>query len=78
LKNPSVDLLVVNLAVRNTTGLVTTLKEKNHFLKVIAIEDPGSSVITNIPVDATLRKPSPTELEGEEHWLGTVRLVLSD
>src|SRR5262249_1951536 len=71
-----IDVLVVNPAVSNIADLVTVLKGKNHSLRVIAIEGPGVSAITKIPVDASLRKPFPNEVRAEEDWFAEVKQVL--
>jgi len=78
LANPKVDLLVVNLGLPSTAHLATTLQERNPSQRIISVEDPILRAITNIPVDASLPKLSPAELEGEEHWLVTVSQVLGD
>lgn len=78
LENPKVDLLVVNFALPSTANLATKLKERNPSQRIISVEDPRRRVITNIPLDASLQKLSPTELAAEEHWLLTVSQVLGD
>ena len=76
LKNPKVDLLVLNLALPNTANLATSLKSKNKSLRIVAIQDPRTNAVINIPVDARLRKPAPDELEAD--WYTTARRVLDD
>ena len=78
LENPRVDLLMANFALPSTADLTTTLKERNSLLKVVAIEDSSPSAVTSIPVDVSLRKPSPGELAMVEYWLETVSRVLDD
>ena len=78
LKNPNVDLLIVDLALPNTADLVTELKDRNHQLRIISWEGPGLNSDTNIQVDARLQKPSPSELGAEDQWLGMVKQFLDD
>jgi len=78
LENPKVDLLVANLALPGAADLIPALKKKNQSLKVIAVEDASLSAISDIPVDARLQKPSPSESAAENQWLGMVKQVLDN
>jgi CheY-like chemotaxis protein len=78
LENPKVDLLMVNFAIPSTADLARTLKGRNQSLKIAAIEDPRRSAISNIPVDASLRRPSPEELAAGDQWLSSVKELLAD
>ena len=71
-----VDLLIVNLNLRGSLGLVASLRTARA--KIISIEDPRVTRIRLIPVDGILRRPvrfSPAE---ESEWLRTVRRVLGE
>ena len=78
LENSKVDLLMVNFALPSTADLVTTLKERNQLLKIIAVEDPRRYVDTNVPVDVSLRKPYPSGSPVENEWLVTLTQLLGD
>lgn len=76
LENPTVDLLMVNLALPDTAAIVSTLKERNPWLKIIAIEDPDLRAVTEIQADAILRKPYTVEPAGEDPWVAAVKEIL--
>ena len=78
LENPKVDLLMVNFSLSSTAALAAALKEKNPLLKVISLEDPRGSPVSNITANASLRKSSPDDFKANEYWRSTVNQILSE
>jgi hypothetical protein len=70
------DLLIVNLNLRGTFGLVKSLRTARA--KIISIEDPRVTRIRLIPVDGTMRRHVPLGPAKESEWLRTVKRVLGE
>jgi DNA-binding response OmpR family regulator len=71
-----VDLLIVNLNLRGTFGLVKSVKTAGA--KVISVEDPGETRIRLIPADGILHRTPALSQTAESEWLRIVRRVLGE
>jgi hypothetical protein len=68
------DLLIVNLSLRGTLGLVKSLRAAHA--KIISIENPLVTRNRLIPVDGILQRTLAFSETTESEWLRTVSRVL--
>jgi hypothetical protein len=72
----AVELLIVNLNLKKTVGLVKSLRTAGA--KVISIEDPRVTRIRMIPVDGILSRAHASSQTAESEWLRIIRQVLGE
>src|ERR1044071_3332911 len=73
----SIDLVILNPSLPDTTGFVMDLREAQPDLKVIALLDqPADELLDMTGIDAVECKPSLDEF-GKHEWLQFVKSVLS-